>query len=164
MSSKYIKWVALALVLVAAAAFGFSQMQHRAWGPGRMHHRFLGYLAHYLQLTDAQKAEIKSMWEAEKPTAMPLIQQLANGRKQMLALTANGQFDEAKVRALADQQSQTLAQLMVEKAKLESQIYSKVLTPEQRQKADQLRQKQTSRIDEWLHKLETGPQSPQSGQ
>ncbi len=155
MKGKYVKWTAAVLVLIAAAAFGFAQMEHRGgWEPGMMHHRFLGYLAYRLQLTDAQKAEIKSMWQAEKPTAMPLIQQLADGRKQMLALTANGQFDEAKVRALANQQSQTLAQLIVEKTKLESQIYNKVLTPEQRTKAEEMRQKQTARIDQWLQKLE----------
>jgi Spy/CpxP family protein refolding chaperone len=155
MKSSYLKWSAALLVLVIGGVLAFAQMrQHRGgWGPG-MHGGFLAHVARYLDLTDAQKAQIKTMWQAEKPTVLPLVQRLANGRKEMLELTANGNFDQQKVQALANQQSQTIAQLIVEKQKLESQIYSQVLTPEQRTKVDQMRQKHTERIDNWLQKLE----------
>ncbi len=155
MKIKYVVWTAVAALIIAGgAAFGFAQMQHRhAWYPGMMGERFMAHMARYLNLTEAQQAEIKSMWQAEKPAVQPLLQQLANGRKQMLAATANGTFDEAKVRAIANQQSQTLAQLIVEKEKLTSEVYNKVLTPEQRTKVDQMRQKQTARVDQWLQHL-----------
>jgi Spy/CpxP family protein refolding chaperone len=159
MKRKYVLWAMAAVVVLAGTAVLSGQVQQPRgkWGPGMMGHRGpLGFLARQLNLTDAQKAQIKAMWEAEKPTVQPLLQQLANGRKQMLSLTANGAFDQAKVSALANQQSQAIAQLIVEKEKLQSQIYSQVLTPEQRVKFGQLQQKRTARIDNWLQKLATG--------
>ena len=71
----------------------------------------------------------------------------------MLAATANGAFDQAKVTALANQQAQLMAQMTVQKESMQHQIYTQVLTPEQRTTADQMRQKQMARIDEHLQKL-----------
>ncbi|MFB3814784.1 MAG: Spy/CpxP family protein refolding chaperone [Terriglobales bacterium] len=157
MRSKYVKWTGLLLLVIAGGVLAFAQVRQHYGGRGMgMHGRFLHRMARYLELTEAQKAQIKSMWQAEKPAVMPLVRQLADARKQMLQLTANGSFDQEKVQALANQQSQALAQLIVEKQKLESQIYSRVLTPEQRTKVDQMRQKHTARIDTWLQKLEGG--------
>jgi Spy/CpxP family protein refolding chaperone len=160
MKTKRSTWImaTLVAVLLAAAALLYGQAQQpNGWEPGMGmgHKRFLNHMAQALQLTDAQKAQIKSMWQAEKPTVQPLLQQLAENHKQMLAVTANGAFDQAKVTAIANQQSQTLAQLIVEKEKLQSQIYSQVLTPEQRTKADELRQKHAARIDQWLQQATT---------
>ena len=83
----------------------------------------------------------------------PLMQQLAENRKAMLAATASGAFDQAKVTAIANQQAQVMAQLTVEKESMQHQIYTQVLTPDQRATADQLRAKQMARIDQRLQKL-----------
>ena len=85
-----------------------------------------------LNLTDAQKQQIKTMMQAQRATTRPLMQQLAENRKAMLTATANGAFDQAKVQAIANQQSQAMAQLMVQKASMQHQIYTQVLTAEQR--------------------------------
>ena len=161
MYSKYLKWTAVMALLVAGAvAFAIGQMPARGMDTPEMgmHRHFMGFVAKQLQLTDAQKTQIKSMWQAEKPTMQPLLQQLATGRKQMLALTANGNFDAGKVSALANQQSQTIAQLMVERQKLIAQVYNRVLTPDQRSKADQIRANHEQRIDQWLQRM--NEQSP----
>ncbi len=171
MNRKYAKWAmvaALALTTMGVLAYAQAAHQHKeggAWGggmPGMMGGRMMHHIARYLDLTDAQKTQIKAMIEAEKPKFLPLAQQLANGRKQMLALTANGAFDQAKIQALATQQSQTLAQLIVMKEQLQSEIYNKVLTQEQRTKADQLRQKQSEHIDRWLQHLASPAAAPVS--
>jgi Spy/CpxP family protein refolding chaperone len=155
MKSKNAKWAAVAVLVLCGIGILYAQTKgHGCWGPGRRH-GFMAHIAHYLQLTDAQQAQIKSMWQAEKPAVQPLLQQLANGRQQMIAATANGAFDQAKVKAIAQQQSETLAQLMVEKEKLQSQIYQQVLTPEQRTKVDAFQQKQTAHIDGWLKRMDT---------
>ena len=60
-------------------------------------------------------------------------------RKQLDAATANGQFDEAQVRALAGQQAQTMTELIVEHKRVDAKIYS-VLTQEQRARFEQFRQ------------------------
>jgi len=108
--------------------------------PGHPRHfqRFLAHLAIELDLTGAQKTEIQSIWAAERPTIQPLVRQLAQNRQQLRSVTANNQFDEAQVRALAARQAQTLAELIVAKARVKSKAYA-VLTSEQRAKADQMR-------------------------
>ncbi len=153
--SKRIAWIAIGVVLAGSLAFAAA---HRAMGPMGMHR--WERIAQYLNLTDAQKGQIKTMWQAEKPTMQPLLQQLAENRKAMLAATANGKFDEAAVRNIANQQANVIAQLTVERERLISQVYNQVLTPEQRTKADQLRQKRADRMNAWLQKMENNPLPP----
>lgn len=131
--------LAAAAILLVGVGTAFAQGQRRA--PRGGHERMFSYLAKQLQLTDTQKAQIKTLWQAEKPTMQPLLKQMADGRQQMMAATAGGAFDQAKVTAIAQAQAQVMAKMMVEKEKLQSQIYNTVLTPDQRVKADQLRQK-----------------------
>jgi len=156
MKSKHIQW-ALGVVLFVA---GIVVLAHSQAMPGKGMHRggwgrhgmFLRHMARELNLTDAQKAQIKSLAQAERPAIQPLVQQLAGLRKQMLTATANGAFDQEKVQAIANQQAQILAQLMVARQQLQSKIYNTVLTSDQKAKADQFRQGQLSRIDQWVQK------------
>lgn len=145
----------LALVLCGAATLSYAQGSEQngaaAWSGHR--HGHMGYLAKELNLTDAQKAQIKTMAQAQRATVRPLMQQMAQNRLAMLNATASGAFDQAKVQAIANQQSQIMAQLAVQKASFRSQIYNQVLTADQKAKADQLRQNQISRINEHLQKL-----------
>jgi protein CpxP len=129
----------LAVVLsVAMSTAAFSQtvvktaqgMGHRGGGFSA---RMLGFYTDYLDLTDAQQAQMKDILTKEKPTIRPLIQQLAQGRQQMKQLEQAGTFDEAKVRAAAGQQTQTMTELMVQKARIKSELMA-VLTPEQKDK------------------------------
>jgi protein CpxP len=94
-------------------------------------------IAHHLSLTDDQKNQIKTILTTERPRVEPLIQQLAENHQEMRRATQKGQFDEAQVRAIAQQQAQTVGELIVEKERVKSQIYS-ILTPEQRARADQM--------------------------
>jgi periplasmic protein CpxP/Spy len=145
----------LALVLCGAATLSYAQDNQTsgaaAWGGHR--HGHMGYLAKQLDLTDAQKAQIKTMMQAQRATLRPLMQQMAQNRLAMLNATASGAFDQAKITALANQQAQITAQLAVQKAQLHSQIYNQVLTADQKAKADQLRQNQITRINQHLQKL-----------
>jgi Spy/CpxP family protein refolding chaperone len=55
-----------------------------------------------------------------------------------------------------------MAQLMVQKASIQHQIYTQVLTPDQRTKADQMREKQMARIDQRLQKFsQSATEAPQ---
>ena len=131
-----------------------------AWSGHR--HGHFGYLAKQLNLTDAQKAQIKTMMQAQRTTLRPLMQQMAQNKLAMLNATASGAFDQAKVQSLANQKAQLMAQLEVQKASLHSQIYNTVLTADQKAKADQLRQNQITRINEHLTKLSqnAAPEAP----
>jgi protein CpxP len=146
MKKKIAIVLGVALLVVAGAIFaaaevgaGRGQKAHRSDHESEGFHGLNGRMAEKLNLTDAQKTQIKGIMDQERPTIQPLVAQLKENRAAMKTATANGQFDEAQVRQIASQQAQTLTNLMVEKARVKAKIYS-VLTPEQRAKADQMRQ------------------------
>jgi Spy/CpxP family protein refolding chaperone len=108
-----------------------------------------------LNLSDAQKAQIKSMWEAERPTVASLVQELASEGKEMDSATAQGSLD-SNVQAIASRQGETIAKLLVEKEQLKSKIYTTVLNPEQRTKADELQKAWHSRLDRAASRIGSG--------
>jgi len=156
----------LALVLGGFALLSYAQNRsattpQNSWGG---HHAHKAYLMRELNLTDAQKTQVKEMFEANKATGLPLMQQMAANKKAMLEATANGNYDQAKIQALATQQAQLMAQAMVQKQAIQHQIYTQVLTADQRTKADELRAKQISRIDSRMQKLSQSTASNSSQQ
>jgi Spy/CpxP family protein refolding chaperone len=82
----------------------------------------------------------------ERAKMKPLVQKLKAGRDQLRALP-KGQFDEAKVRVIAKEQANIITDLIVEKQRMKSRFYA-VLTPEQRAKFEQMREKWKSRREE----------------
>ena len=93
----------------------------------------MGFYIHKLDLTDAQRAQVKDIMAKEKPTLQPLMLQMAQGHQQLRQLVMSGNFDEAKVRDLAAQQTQTMTELTVQYARIASEMVQ-VLTPEQKTK------------------------------
>jgi periplasmic protein CpxP/Spy len=150
--------VALAVILVAgvAGAWAAASGQGR-WGHGGFEHHMLGMMTDYLDLTDAQQAQVKQIFASEKPTMMPLVQQMHQTRQQLRQLEQSNTFDEAKVRALASQQSQTMAELTVEKAKVANQIFN-LLTPEQKAKAQKFLERREARFQEHFQNAEPAQQ------
>ncbi len=92
-----------------------------------------------VNLSEAQKKEIKALRKDEGPKIQPLIKQLKAGRDELVQLRKSGKFDEAKVRAIAEEQSKTLTNVIVERERILYKIRA-VLTPEQRAKLDQMRE------------------------
>jgi protein CpxP len=150
----------LALVLCGTAVISSAQQGDQSgaqtWAGHR--HARMERMAQELNLTDAQKAQIKTIMQSQRATVRPLIQQLEQNRAAMLSATAGGAFDQAKVQQFANQRAQIMAQLEVQKAQVHSQIYNQVLTSDQKAKADQMRQTQLERINQRLQKLEAAPQ------
>ena len=155
----------LAVVLCGAVMIGYAQQTDNAspkpvWA-GHRHGGHMAYMAKALNLTEAQKEQIRSIVQANRATNGPLMQQMAQNHVAMLTATSNGAFDQAKVTALASQQAQLLAQMTVQKESIQHQIYTQVLTPEQRTTADQMRQKQITRMNERLQKWsQPGAEAP----
>lgn len=139
---RIVIWSCVAL-LVVAGGVAFARADARGWHGGFGHrwgHHFgpMGYVAHELDLNDAQQKQIRSMWQTEKPAVSGLVQELAAESKEMDAVTAKGNLDEGKVQEIAARQGTTIAKLLVEKEHFKSKIYTTVLTSEQRTKADEL--------------------------
>jgi Spy/CpxP family protein refolding chaperone len=112
----------------------------------------LAYLGHQLGLTETQRTQIKAIWREERPTVIPLLRQLVS--ESNWAAPAGAAFDESAARAAGDRQAATISQLLVERQRMISTIYSGILTPEQQQKADQLGQRMHTRIERLIERLE----------
>jgi len=111
---------------------GAGSHQRHFGGPGMVEH-----MARELNLTDAQQAQVKTILEAARAAEEPLMKKMEEAHKQLEAATANGQFDETQIRAIASQQAQVMVDSIVEHERTKSKIYS-ILTAEQRAKADEL--------------------------
>lgn len=151
MKSKSILLVSVALVLAVTAAVGISQtvksaqMHGGMYGGGMFEGHMLHFFTDYLDLTDAQQAQVKDILAKEKPVMEPLMQQLAQSHQQIRELTMSGTFDEGKVRALATAQAQTMTEVIVQKARIESEMIQ-VLTPEQKTKLNEFMTKHEQRM------------------
>ena len=139
----------LAIALVAVGTiFVFAQKADGGKGKfkrGFGHRGGFERLAKKLNLSDAQKAQIKQIREAGKTTVQPLRENMKSIRQQMDAATADGKFDEAQVQSLATQQANIMAQLTVERERAKSQIFA-VLTPEQQTQAKALKEQMKERF------------------
>jgi Spy/CpxP family protein refolding chaperone len=114
----------------------------------------MGYISHELNLNDTQRQQIESMWHTEKPAISELLHELAAEGKEMDEATAKGNLDEGKLQEIASRQGETIAKLLVEKEHFKSKIYTTVLTPEQRTKADELQSRWHDRLDHMTDKLQ----------
>lgn len=161
MKSKYLKTLAVALVLAVVAAIAVSQTVRRAHmrGAGMFGGPMLSYYIHKLDLTDAQQAQVKAILAKERPVIQPLMLQMAQGHAQLRDQVINGTFDEAKVREMASQQTQAMTELMVQHARIGSELVQ-ILTPEQKTKLTALINQHEQRF--MNHMQEKTPEPTQS--
>ena len=149
--------VVLLVVMVSIVIVRADGPRRYGWGSGEWGHQGpFGFVVHELKLSDAQRSQIKLMWLAERPAVASLVQELASEGKEMESATAQGNLDESKVQAIASRQGETIAKLLVEKERLKSRIYTAVLTPEQRTKADEMQKTWHSRLERLASRIESG--------
>ncbi|HVO81177.1 MAG TPA: Spy/CpxP family protein refolding chaperone [Terriglobales bacterium] len=146
----------LAVTLVAALALSQTVKPAHMHGRGMFGEHMLGFYADYLNLTDAQQAQIKQIMENQKSTIRPLFQQMGQNRQAMRQLVQSGNFDEAKARTIATQQAQSMIELEVQKAKMEAAMFQ-VLTPDQQSKLVELTNRREQRF--MKHMQESQPQN-----
>lgn len=118
----------------------------------------LGFFSDYLDLTDAQQAQIKQIVAKEKPALEPLFKQEMQTHEQMMALIQSGTFDEAKAQAIATQGAQVRAQLEVQHARIANEAYQ-VLTADQKTKLAQFITKREQRFEQHMQEREQGASS-----
>ncbi len=126
---------------------------HRRGGMG---HEMPFFALH--DLSDAQRTQIKQIFEGSKAAVKPLWQQERQNHQAMMQLVTSGTFDEAKAQAIATQAAQTHAQLEVEHARIMSQAYQ-VLTPEQKTELTEIMAKHQQRMEEHMHQHQGAPES-----
>lgn len=131
-------------ILGIGAIFAFAQMgdgtgKHadgkKRWGKGGMHrmHRGgkgMGMNLRGLDLTDAQKEQVKAIHEAAKPTMEPFKQAMKENRMKFREAKQNG-ADEATLTAIKNEIAPIREQMKVQHEVVKSQIMA-ILTEEQK--------------------------------
>ena len=158
---------ALAVAVIAAIAFA----QEGGGGGGPMHRGMyrhmgadggeFGMFLHQLNLSDDQKAHVKQIFENEKPTMKPLMQQQMQARLEMMQLVTSGKFDEGKATVIANREAQKHVAMEVEHAKIGAQIYQ-LLNSDQRAKVAEMMAKHQQRMEQ--HLQNQGAPAPSSDQ
>lgn len=153
---KYtIGFLVFALVAVSTI-FAIAQKGVDGEGRGKRdgHHRGgFGRIAAKLNLTDEQKAQVKTITEASRAKTQSLHEASKANRQKMNEATANGSFDEAAVSAIATEQATIAAQMTVEKARVKAQIYQ-ILTAEQKAQMQQFETQRRDRFENRKNRLE----------
>lgn len=158
-------------LLIAAAAIllgsALAQSQTAADAPAApsMHgygHHFgmeghrMEFFSKALNLTDDQKTQMKAIMEKEHPAMKPMFQQ-ERQIDQQLRQYVQGTYDEAKVRALANQKAQIEAELTVSHTRVHNQMYQ-LLTPDQQSKLKEMEANHEARMQK--HMQEHSQQAP----
>jgi protein CpxP len=129
-------------VVVLTACAGIAQADTGGWDGGHCgkHPRHnWAKLAKKLGLTDAQKAQAKAIFQANKPVVKPILESLRAERKNLHALMQADTIDEAAIRAETAKIAGIQADLNVNKAKAGAQFRA-ILTPAQLTTLKTLRQ------------------------
>jgi len=113
------------------------------------------FMAAKLNLTDDQKTQMKAVMQKERPTMQPLHQQ-EHQIDQQLRQYVEGNFDQAKVAALAGQKAQIQAQLTVEETKIHNQLYQ-LLTDDQKTQLKQMEANHQARMQQRMNKQAPAP-------
>ena len=156
---KFMNSKLTALFVGLALSTGMAMAQDEAAPPAagpktHMHRHFMrggefGLPLRQLNLTDDQKTQIKQIFQNEKTTMKPLMQQAFSSRKQMMDLVTSDKFDEVAATKLATQESQLHARLEVEHAKIASQIYQ-LLSTDQKNKVAELKAQHQQRMQQFM--------------
>ncbi len=129
---------AIAALVVGATVLALGRgFQGMHGGPGKRHGDMLEHMSQALNLTDAQKQQVKAIMDSTEAAAEANHTKVEEIHKQLHAGVVSGQFDETQVRALANQKAQLDADMMVEHFRAMSKVFA-ILTPEQRAKAEEL--------------------------
>ena len=142
---KTVRFLSIGAAVLLGVAALFAQGMHGHGGPMGDFDHMLGFYSDYLDLSSAQQDQVKAIWAKEKPALEPLMQQMHQNHEAMRTLEAAGTFDEAKTRALATQNAQTMIELQVQHARIKNEMMQ-VLTADQKTKLQQFEAKRESRM------------------
>ena len=145
MKSTRIRILTIGAAVLLAVAAAIAQGMHGHDGPDGHFNHLLAFFTDKLDLSSGQQDQVKAIWEKEKPTLQPLMKQMHQNRANMRALEASGPFDEAKTRALATQNAQTMIELQVQHARIKSEMVQ-ILTADQKAKLTEIEAKHEARM------------------
>ena len=164
MKSFRFRLLIAAMAVLLGTAIARSQTTSDAPPPPPMHghgqgygmegHK-MGFLAKSLNLTDDQKAQMKTIMEKNHTTLKPLMQQ-SHQIEQQLRQYVEGPYDETKVRTLATQKAQIEVELTVAHTRVHNQLYQ-LLTPDQQAKVKEMEANHEARMQKHTNQAPPAP-------
>lgn len=129
-------WIIIALAgALALSAFVPAIAQRPGGWLQKRHAGFMvQHIAHDLNLSASQRAQIKAILQNEQPRIQELLKKSQQANEQ---LRSKASFDGTFVRSIAQQQGSNAADAIVEREWIRAQIMA-VLSPDQQQKLDRL--------------------------
>src|SRR5882762_8813090 len=76
MKSTRIRILTISAAVIVAVAAAIAQGMHGHGGSGHDFNHMLGFFTDKLDLTSDQQAQVKAIWEKEKPSLEPLMKQM----------------------------------------------------------------------------------------
>jgi Spy/CpxP family protein refolding chaperone len=153
-------FVKLAAVAALATGFVFAQTPSPSPSPNpqtgshQLVRRHRARFAQALNLTDAQKAQAKTIFQQARETAKPIREQLKQNRQALAAVVKAG-GNEAELQKLATVQGKLRSQMVVIRSEAAAKFYAS-LTPEQKAKADQMQQRFHARVERFRSERKNG--------
>ncbi len=145
--------VAVAIIMAVAVAVPVVLAQSTGDDGGRRGHKghfgrgHGGRMFSQLDLTDAQKEQIKAIHQKNRESLRPLMEQIRAKRQEIRQANEGGTVNEALVSQKLAEIAPLEAKMMAERARIHQETLS-VLTPEQRTKLEQMREQFKSRRGE----------------
>lgn len=146
---KSIKALLIAATLAGGVTAGLAYAMPPGGGESCAHGRGMGFGRHgmdsemridrmsrVLDLSQAQRDKVRAIVDQARPQTRALRDKLGDNHKQLRALMQQDNPKENEVRKLADAQGKLIADMIVQRTKMQSEIRA-VLTPEQREKLQQ---------------------------
>jgi Spy/CpxP family protein refolding chaperone len=131
--NKFAAWTAVAVLGATTSLFAAETSP----AGGHRHGRQGAFLTAYLNLTPAQQAQEKSIFEGARQSAQPLRQQLRQTRESLrAAVQAN---NTVQIQQFAQTEGSELGQLMAIRSTAMAKVHQ-ILTPDQQQKLSALQQ------------------------
>ena len=142
MKTWYRNSVAGATLLAAVAATALATVSApadaRGGGPFGQDMFRIAKLANDLDLSAEQRSRVEDIVESARDAARPYVDRLVVNHDELREAGRSPEFDEARVRGLADTQGDLMSEMIVLKARTHSEIRL-VLTEEQRARFDERR-------------------------
>ena len=148
--NRTIKFAGAAVLALGLAGAGLAADEGAGRGEGRggRHGRHGGEFMRSLNLTDDQKAQLKSMREQQEEALRPVFEQERALREQMREALESGNPDASRIGQLEIQSHRLRQQIRAEREKAMASFVN-VLTPEQKAQWEKMQQERKQRREEF---------------